>query len=115
MSKQKRNRREEERLMIEEMEKAMAEQEGREYIPSENKTREERRKERRADYGEGVPQKIHCQRCRTLMENGVCPACGHRIYVPMDKKKQDKIRLIVAGVCIVVLVIIFVIGNIIKG
>ena len=114
MGKQKRNRREEERLMIEEMERAMAEQEGREYIPPEKKTREARRKERHADYGDGVPQKIHCQRCKTLMENGVCPACGHRIYVPMDKKKQDKIRLIVAGVCIAVFVIIFAIGQFLK-
>ena len=46
---------------------------------------------------------------------GVCPACGHRIYVPMDKKKREKIRLIVAGVCIAVFVVLFVIGNIIKG
>lgn len=111
MSKQKRNRREEERLMIEEMEKAMAENEGREYILPEKRPKE---KKSRADYGDGVPQKIHCQRCRTLMENGVCPACGHRIYVPMDKKKQDKIRLIVAGVCIAVFVIIFVIGQFLK-
>ena len=115
MSKnQKRNRREEERLMIEEMEKALAENEGREYIPQEQKTREQRRKESRASYGEGVPQKIHCRRCKTLMENGVCPSCGFRVYVPMDKKKQEKIRLIVAGVCIAVLVVIFVVGQFLR-
>ncbi len=111
MSKNKRNRREEERLMIEEMEKAMAEKEGKEYIPPEERPKE---KKKRVDYGAGVPQKIHCQRCKTLMENGVCPACGHRIYVPMDKKKQDKIRLIIAGVCIAVFVVIFVIGQFLK-
>ena len=112
--KQKRNRREEERKIIEEMEKALAENEGREYIPQEQKTREQRRKEKRTEYGAGVPQKIHCRRCKTLMENGVCPSCGFRIYVPMDKKKQEKIRLIVAGVCIAVLVVIFVVGQFLR-
>lgn len=113
MSKQKRNRREEERLIIEEMEKALAENKGEEYVPRQERPKE--KKKSKTDYGEGAPQKIHCQRCRTLMENGVCPACGHRIYVPMDKKKREKIRLIVAGVCIAVFVVLFVIGNIIKG
>ena len=58
-------------------------------------------------------QKLHCPRCKTLMENGKCPNCGHYVYVPMDREKRSKIRLIVGGVCIVGFLILFVIlqGN----
>ena len=111
--KEKRSRREEERLMIEEMEKAMAESKGEPYLPPEERKKAQAQKQS-ADYGENIPQKIHCSRCKTLMENGVCPACGHRIYVPMDKKKQEKIRFIVAGVCIALFVVIFVVGQFLK-
>ena len=53
-----------------------------------------------------TPQ-FHCRKCKALMENGKCPACGYSDYVPMDAKMQKKIRLILTGVCVVVFLIIF--------
>ena len=118
MSKKTRaEKREEERRIIAEMEAAMAESavdEGEETEPAKAgevvpyESREQRHKKRKSIYEESMPEKIHCKRCKTLMEQGVCPTCGYRIYVPMDKKKRDKIRLWVAAACIVGFVIIFV-------
>ncbi len=53
-----------------------------------------------------TPQ-FHCRKCKTLMKNGKCPACGYSDYVPMDVKTQKKIRLILTGICVVVFLIIF--------
>lgn len=47
------------------------------------------------------PKQIHCKHCKTLMENGVCPNCGFKMYVPMDEKKQRRIRLILGGILLV--------------
>lgn len=52
------------------------------------------------------PQQIHCKRCKTLMENGVCPNCGFKMYVPMDEKNQKKIRLISGALLIVAFLLI---------
>ncbi len=52
---------------------------------------------------------IHCKRCKSVMENGVCPTCGFRIYMPMDEGKRKKIRIIVGAVCVAVFVAAFVI------
>ena len=57
------------------------------------------------------PDKIHCRRCKTLMENGVCPTCGYKIYMPMNDKKRNKIRLITAIVFVAIGVIIFAISR----
>ena len=57
------------------------------------------------------PDKIHCRRCKTLMENGVCPTCGYKIYMPINDKKRNKIRLIAAIVFVAIGVIIFVISR----
>lgn len=62
-----------------------------------------------------TPEQIHCRRCKTLMENGVCPTCGFKIYVPMQKEKRDKIRLITTTVAMVALVVLFVILQIVKN
>ncbi len=51
--------------------------------------------------------KVHCKRCKTLMEKGVCPICGYKIYMPMDDEKRKKIRLVVTAVCLVVFVLLF--------
>lgn len=59
-------------------------------------------------YQDATPSEIHCKHCKTLMENGVCPNCGYHIYVPMDKKKRDKIRWIVGGACLVAFLIVFI-------
>ena len=55
-------------------------------------------------YHETMPEKLHCPRCKTVMEKGVCPTCGHRIYVPMDRAKQNKIKLISTCVLMAVFV-----------
>ena len=52
------------------------------------------------------PTEIHCKRCKTLMEKGVCPNCGFKIYVPMDETKQKRIRLILGGVLLVAFALI---------
>lgn len=52
---------------------------------------------------------IHCKRCKAVMENGVCPVCGFRVYVPMDEGKRKKIRIIVGAVCVAVFVAAFLI------
>ena len=108
MSKKTREqKREEERRMIAEMEAAMASNDS--SATEQTNTEPKKKKPEKTDYGVGAPEQIHCSRCRTLMENGVCPTCGHRIYVPMDKKKQDKIRIVAAVVCVVAFIIIYVV------
>ena len=57
----------------------------------------------------GTPEQLHCWRCKTLMENGVCKNCGFKIYMPMDEAKKRKIRRILSVVCVVVFVVIYVI------
>ncbi len=58
-------------------------------------------------YGKDMPEKVHCKRCKTLMEEGVCPVCGYKIYMPMDEKKKNRIRLIVGSVCVVGFLVLF--------
>ena len=58
-------------------------------------------------YGKDMPEKLHCKRCKTLLENGVCPVCGYKIYMPMDENKKKRIRLIVGSVCVVGFLILF--------
>lgn len=109
MSKKNRaERKEEERRIIAEMEEAMQE------TSAQEETTETKRKWS-GGYEDITPQQIHCKRCKTLMENGVCPTCGFRIYVPMSKEKRDKIRLIVAGVCMGIFVVLFIISQIQKS
>lgn len=64
--------------------------------------------------GVPVPQQIHCRKCGTVMENGVCPKCGYKVYVPMDGKKIGRIRLIV-GVLFVAAFIVWMILKNAKG
>lgn len=51
--------------------------------------------------------KVHCKRCKTLMEKGVCPICGYKIYVPMTDEKRKKVRFIVTCVCLVAFVVLY--------
>lgn len=71
-------------------------------------------KEQKKSYGD-MPEQMHCQKCRTLMENGKCPACGHTVYIPMSKSKQDKIKLALAVVFMAAFVVLFVLLQIKKG
>ena len=108
-------RKEEERRMIAEMEEAMQETASKKERDGQPDVKAEKKQKWGGAYEDITPQQIHCKRCKTLMENGVCPTCGFRIYVPMSKEKREKIRLIVAGVCMAVFVVLFVIMQIQKG
>ena len=57
------------------------------------------------------PEKIHCRNCHTLMENGVCPTCGFKMYVPMDPQKQKIIRWVSGGICVVVFIILLIVAS----
>ena len=109
MSKKTREeKRAEERRILAEMEAAIQENE---EGASSSAEREE---------GTGAPQKTsatpkkgkgyRCPRCKTLLqEDGKCPNCGYKMYVPMDEKKRNKIRLILTVVLMVIFVALFVI------
>ena len=106
MSKQTRQqKKEEEKRIIAEMEDALREARGEsvEETPPEASGK-------KSVYAT-EPDKIHCRRCKTLMENGVCPTCGYKIYMPMNDKKRNKIRLITAIVFVAIGVIIFAISR----
>lgn len=105
--KKKLSRKERERRMIAEMDAAMWGKKST-HENAEDVAAEEKQKESAARPKAGAGQKMHCPRCKSPMENGKCPTCGHYIYVPMSKEKRNKIRLIVGGVCIVGFVILFV-------
>lgn len=100
MSKQTRKqKKEEEKRILAQMDEAMGET---------SETTKEEKPKRAGLFTDKTPEQIHCKRCKTLMENGVCPTCGFRMYVPMDKKKQKMIRWIVGGVCLVGFLFLFV-------
>lgn len=102
-------KREEERRIIAQMEEGLKENASTFSSSEKEEYTGGNKKKRHANaYDETMPEKIHCKRCKTLMENGVCPTCGYKIYVPMDKKKRDKISLIVAVVCMVAFLVVFI-------
>ena len=112
MSKRTRqDRKEEELRIVAEMEAAMKEYDKAKNAQSDAPDNEPSDSNARDSYDETMPQQIHCRHCRTLMENGVCPNCGYRIYVPMAKEKRDKIRLILAGICMGIFVVLFIISQ----
>ena len=102
-----RERRAEERQILAQMDEAMAGQ------PKQEKASQQPQKARK--YDDSMPSQVHCKRCRTLMENGVCPACGFKIYVPMDEEKRKKIKLITTVVAVVVFIALFVALQFKKG
>ena len=57
----------------------------------------------------------HCRRCKTVMQNGVCPTCGFKMYVPMDEKKLGKIKLVLTVVGMAIFVGIFIYLQMQKG
>ena len=102
MAKSWKERREEEARILAEMEEAM----------------QERAQENAQDGTDGQAEKdtpsnaetprYHCSKCGTLMqENGVCPNCGHRIYVPMEESKQKTAQTIIGVACIVIFLLIY--------
>lgn len=100
MAKSWKERKEEEARILAEMDEAMQAQN------AETQQTEEG--------GENAPapqeekKRTHCPKCGNYMkDDGVCPACGHRIYVPMDEGKQKTARLIIGAVCIVAFLLIY--------
>lgn len=110
-----RERREQERKILAEMDAAMSENDSVDESVVKTKRGDAAEKKKTPKYDSSMPEKVHCKRCKTLMENGVCPTCGFKIYVPMDEGKRKKIRLIVATVAVVVFVVLFVILQFKKG
>ena len=94
MGSKRNERKEREKEMIAQMEEALKEQ-----------------KQAESEGAEDTPKseggQLHCHKCKTLMENGKCPTCGYSVYVPMDARKQKKIRWIATGIMLVVFLIIF--------
>lgn len=90
MSKQTR---EEEKKILAQMDEAMQEQ------------KEE--KPKTPSFSGSQPTEVHCRRCRTLMENGVCPTCGFKTYVPMSEEKRKKIKTVTTVIGFVVFIILF--------
>lgn len=120
--KQKMSRKERERLMIAQMEAAMWEQKHPDETPApkqaETPAADKPQAEKSAKQLQKAPvqkvkkaeqkaREMHCPRCKSVMENGKCPTCGHYVYVPMSKEQRNKIRLIVGGICVVGFVILF--------
>lgn len=103
-----RERRAEERRILAEMDAAMAERTPSESGKTATAEQTETPKKDRG-YDSSMPEQVHCKRCKTLMENGVCPLCGFRIYVPLSEEKRKKIRLWVGVVAIAVFLVLFVI------
>lgn len=108
MSKQTRKeRREEETRILADFQEALKENSG-------EAQKEESKEEKKASFDGVQPQTIHCRKCKTLMENGVCPTCGFKIYMPMSDEERKKIRRITTVVAVVVFIVLFAIIQITK-
>lgn len=75
----------------------------------ENSTKTEEPKKTTSYSSKAQPAQVHCRRCQTLMEDGVCPSCGFKMYVPMSDEKSKKIKTITTAIGFVVFIIIFLI------
>ena len=104
-----RERRAEERRILAEMDEAMKAQDSQTQKTEEEGTTPAKTVKRTKTQDNGImPSTLHCKRCKTVMENGVCPACGFKIYMPMDEEKRKKIKMALTVVGFVVFIIIFV-------
>lgn len=113
MSKQTRKqKREEERRILAEMDAAMLEQreaQGEDVQAQETSAKDKPKKRKWGQMDDPTPKRLHCRRCNTLMEeNGYCPTCGYKVYMPMDEKKRNKVKLILTVVFVVVFVALFI-------
>ncbi len=97
MSKQtRREKSEEEKRIIAEIEEG-----------TENAKKTETKK--KSFYDSAQPETVHCRRCRAVMEKGVCPTCGFKMYVPMDEEKRRKIKTVTTAIGFVVFIVVFLI------
>ena len=106
MKKTRKDKREEEARIIAEMDAAMQE------LNAENTAEEPpqspQKKQKRAPIeDEHMPERLHCKRCKTLMENGVCPTCGFTVYIPMKKERRNRVKVVVTAVLMAVFVVLF--------
>ena len=107
-------RKEEEARIIAEMEAAMKENAEQKRAQEEEKTAPKTKAKVFGVFEDKTPETMHCHKCKTLMENGVCPNCGYKMYVPMDSEKQKKIRWIATGVCVVVFFLLLIVLEIVQ-
>lgn len=112
MGKQTRKERKaEEKRVIAEFEAALEEE--RKGAESEEAPQNQQQKSKKAKtsfYASADPERVHCKRCKTLMEGGVCPVCGYKIYQPMSEEKRQKIKGIITVAALVVLAIFLVVA-----
>ena len=60
--------------------------------------------------GDKQKQRYHCPKCKTLLEeDGLCPTCGYKMYIPMDEKQRNKVKVILTVVLMVIFAVLFVI------
>ena len=76
--------------------------------------RQEQQNDKKVHTDDTMPETLHCKRCQTLMENGTCPNCGFKVYIPMDKEKRDKIKVVATAVLMAVFIVVFVITQFMK-
>ncbi len=91
--------------VAEEKAKAQAE----EGLEAPVKEETEGKRSRESFYSSTEPKQLHCKRCKTLMEKGVCPTCGYKVYQGMDEAQRKKIRGILTAVCLGIFLVLFVI------
>lgn len=96
----------EEARVLAEMRAALeeAEREERGYTDTETETQIEKGK---ANTPQTQAPVYHCRRCKTAMQNGVCPTCGFKMYVPMDEKKLGKIKVVLTAIGMALFLVIF--------
>ncbi len=116
MSKQTRQEKKaEEKRILAEFETALKEErasdlESKHANASEKEETGEKKKKKTSFYASADPERVHCKRCKTLMEEGVCPVCGYKIYQPMSEEKRRKIKGIITVVALAVFAVFLVFG-----
>ena len=111
MGKQRRKERKaEEKRIIAEFEAALEEErKGSESEGLSQNPQPKAKKAKTSFYTSADPERVHCKRCKTLMEGGVCPVCRYKIYQPMSEEKRRKIKGIITLAALVVLAVFLVV------
>ncbi len=101
--KTRKQRKEEERALLADFDAALAKERG-------ESSKGANAQANTGTAGEGTddqPKTLHCKRCKTLMQDGVCPTCGFTVYIPMAEEKRKKIKTVVTVVCLAAFFILF--------